>query len=64
MDKMKVGTGDWVVVCDGRKALILGAAGFGLAGAGQALAQAAAPAPAADAARRPAALPRQVPAVR
>ncbi|MFC0810564.1 thiosulfate oxidation carrier protein SoxY [Paracoccus panacisoli] len=33
-----------------RKALILGAAGFGLAGAGQALAQAAAPAPAADAA--------------
>jgi protein required for attachment to host cells len=23
MDKMKVGTGDWVVVCDGRKALIL-----------------------------------------
>lgn len=23
MDKMKIGTGDWVVVCDGRKALIL-----------------------------------------
>src|SRR5512135_2278217 len=23
MDKMKVGTGDWIVVCDGRKALIL-----------------------------------------
>ena len=23
MEKMKVGTGDWVVVCDGRKALIL-----------------------------------------
>ncbi|MGJ4931256.1 host attachment protein [Bradyrhizobium sp. HKCCYLS2038] len=23
MDKMKVGTGEWVVVCDGRKALIL-----------------------------------------
>ena len=23
MDKMTVGTGDWVVVCDGRKALIL-----------------------------------------
>ncbi|WP_315719671.1 MULTISPECIES: host attachment protein [unclassified Bradyrhizobium] len=23
MDKLKVGTGDWVVVCDGRKALIL-----------------------------------------
>src|SRR5664279_4360668 len=23
MEKMKVGTGDWIVVCDGRKALIL-----------------------------------------
>ena len=23
MEKMKIGTGDWVVVCDGRKALIL-----------------------------------------
>jgi protein required for attachment to host cells len=23
MDKMKIGTGDWIVVCDGRKALIL-----------------------------------------
>jgi len=23
MDKMKIGTGDWLVVCDGRKALIL-----------------------------------------
>ncbi|WP_315737651.1 MULTISPECIES: host attachment protein [unclassified Bradyrhizobium] len=23
MDKLKVGTGDWIVVCDGRKALIL-----------------------------------------
>jgi protein required for attachment to host cells len=23
MDKIKIGTGDWIVVCDGRKALIL-----------------------------------------
>jgi protein required for attachment to host cells len=23
MEKMKIGTGDWIVVCDGRKALIL-----------------------------------------
>ena len=23
MTKMKIGTGDWIVVCDGRKALIL-----------------------------------------
>jgi len=23
MSKLKIGTGDWVVVCDGRKALIL-----------------------------------------
>jgi protein required for attachment to host cells len=23
MSKMKIGTGDWIVVCDGRKALIL-----------------------------------------
>ena len=23
MNKMKIGTGDWMVVCDGRKALIL-----------------------------------------
>ena len=23
MNKIKIGTGDWIVVCDGRKALIL-----------------------------------------
>jgi protein required for attachment to host cells len=30
MDKMKIGTGEWIVVCDGRKALILENIGDGM----------------------------------